>query len=85
MINHSTSLWQRGYIRSRLNQKCKEQSVEVVEVLGKGISNECSVCGGTGVRKNGFFTCTRCGYAAEEKTNTARNVLRRGREGVVVR
>ena len=36
-INNSVSLWQRGYIRSRLQQKCQEQSVKMVEVPGKGI------------------------------------------------
>lgn len=25
-INHSVTMWQRGYIRLRLQQKCKEQS-----------------------------------------------------------
>lgn len=84
-INQSVSMWQRGYIRSRLGQKCMEQSVELVEVLGKGISTECSECGGAGVRKEGIFSCGSCGYSAEEKINTARNVLKRGREGKVLR
>lgn len=44
-INYSVSLWQRGYIRTRLEQKCKEQSVKLVEVLGKDIAKECSCCG----------------------------------------
>ena len=84
-INQSVSMWQRGYIRSRLGQKCMEQSVELVEVLGKGISTECSECGGAGVRKEGIFSCGSCGYSAEEKINTARNVLKRGVEGKVLR
>lgn len=84
-INHSMTLWQRGYIRSRLNQKCREQSVEVVEVLGKDISSQCSVCGGRGKKQGGIFTCTECGCTMEEKTNTAKNVLRRGMEGEIVR
>ena len=85
-INHSVAMWQRGYIRSRLEQKCREQSVEIVEVLGKDISNECSSCGAVerGGRKKGIFLCNACGYSAEEKTNTARNVLKRGMEGRVV-
>ena len=84
-INHSVSLWQRGYIRSRLIQKCREQSVEYVEVLGKDISRECSVCGAAGSRKEGFFRCEVCGQSIEEKTNTARNVLKRGIEGKILR
>lgn len=84
-INQSVSMWQRGYIRSRLDQKCREQSVELKEVLGKGISSECSCCGEAGERKEGVFFCGSCGYSAEEKTNTARNVLKRGLEGKVLR
>lgn len=79
-INNSVSLWQRGYIRGRLEQKCKEQSVEVVEVFGKGISITCSQCGEMGVKREGRFVCAGCGWQAEEKVNTARNVLKRGME-----
>ncbi len=81
-INNSVNLWQRGYIRKRLTQKCKELSIEIVEVLGKDISNECSNCGAMGTRSNGKFCCSSCGYCEEE--NTARNVKKRGQgEGVL--
>ena len=83
-INHSLAQWQRGYIRKRLTQKCAEQSVEIVEVLGKGISNECSVCGEIGTKSDGMFRCSECGYQEEEKKNTARNVKKRGQgDGVL--
>lgn len=77
-INNSVALWQRGYIRKRLRQKCREQSVELVEVFGKDISIECSNCGAAGVRKKGMFSCPSCGYCAEKKANAARNVKKRG-------
>lgn len=77
-INYSISHWQRGYIRKRLEQKCKEHSVEVVEVVGKDISKECSACGEVGRKEGGQFICPACGYEAEEKLNTARNVKKRG-------
>lgn len=83
-INHSVAMWHRGYIRKRLEQKCREQSVEIVEVLGKDISNECSRCGASGSRAAGLFTCEACGYSAGEKTNTAGNVLKRGLAGKIV-
>lgn len=80
-INQGVTLWQRGYIRSRLALKCRENGAELVDVLGKDISKECSSCGGAGEKRDGTFTCTCCGQSIEEKVNTARNVLKRGREG----
>ncbi len=83
-INYSTGVWQRGYIRNRLILKCREQSVEVSEVLGKDISRECSCCGSIGEPEDGRFLCKVCGQSMEEKRNTARNVLKRGLEGKVL-
>lgn len=77
-INQSVSLWQRGYIWKRLSQKCREQSVELVEVWGKDISRECSCCGAAGKKEDGVFICEACGWQAEEKINTARNARKRG-------
>ena len=76
--NHYNTLWQRGYIRDRMTQKCKEQSVEIVEVIGKDIGFECSQCGNTGRKQGGVFECPACGYQAEEKLNAARNAKKRG-------
>ena len=83
-INHYAALWQRGYIRSRLEQKSRERSVEIVEVIGKDISNECSRCGAIGSRQEGTFFCQSCGYKAEEKTNGAQNAKKRGTTGRVL-
>lgn len=77
-INYAVSVWQRGYIRRRLAQKCKEESVELSEVFGKGISSMCSVCGAEGIKKDGEFSCPACGYREAEKINTACNVKKRG-------
>lgn len=79
-INHSVSMWQRGYIRRRLELKCSQQSVEMAEVFGKEISSTCSSCGAKGVKADGIFRCPLCGYESEEKVNTARNVTKRGTE-----
>ncbi|MXP74289.1 transposase [Lachnospiraceae bacterium WCA-9-b2] len=84
-INNCITLWQRGYIRKRIQLKCREQSVEFTEVLGKGISSECSRCGANGIKKDGMFRCPNCGYAAEDKMNTSKNVLKRGIDGKIIR
>ena len=80
-INHYSSMWQRGYIRQRLAQKCREQSIELVEVYAKDISRECGRCGNTGEVKGEIFRCLQCGYEVDRKQNTARNTKRRGQEG----
>lgn len=77
-INYSINMWQRGYIRKRLAQKCKEQSINLVEVFAKNISNECSQCGNIGEKKEENFCCPSCGLVLKIKTNTAKNVLKRG-------
>ena len=84
-INNSVSMWQRGYIRRRLEQKCREQSIKIIEVLGKDISRECSRCGAHGCKKDGAFRCENCGYQIQEKLNTARNARKRGEEGIGMR
>ena len=78
--NHAAALWQRGYIRSRLTQKCKEQAVEVVEVPGKEISSACSQCGAAGMKQKRLFVCPSCGYSEDNKINAAINAKKRGTE-----
>ncbi len=78
-INYALSKWQRGYIRKQLTLKCREHSIELVEVNGKGIADECSNCGKVGKRADGVFSCI-CGYNAPEKQNTARNAKKRGQK-----
>lgn len=77
-MNYLVSTWQRGYIRSRLRQKCQEQSVEFVEVFGKDISNLCSHCQARGTKNGGKFFCSHCGYEEDQKINAARNAKKRG-------
>lgn len=77
-INHSVNMWQRGYIKSRLIQKCRERSIELVEVWAKDISNECSQCGAIGKKAKDIFTCNVCGARIPERENTAKNALKRG-------
>lgn len=78
-INSSVSMWQKGYVRDRLSQKCREQSIELTEVFGKDISNECSQCGAVGKKAEGFFICKVCDARVSERENAARNALKRGR------
>lgn len=77
--NATVSMWQRGFVKRRLAQKCRERSIELVEVFAKGIGTECSTCGAEGEKKGGIFSCASCGLQMAERENTAKNVLNRGR------
>jgi len=78
-VNATVSMWQKGYVKSRLTLKCSERSIELAEVFGKGISTECSRCGVEGVKEGNIFRCLSCGLEMPERQNTAENVLKRGR------
>jgi transposase len=78
--NYMTTIWEHGYIRKRLAQKCEENNIRLVEVYAKNISNECSKCSHKhGLKKDGKFICSVCGNIIDEKTNAALNALNRGR------
>jgi len=79
-INYSVGMWQRGYVRKRLDLKCREQAIELVEVLGKDISRQCSNCGRVGVKTKELFICDSCGMQMPERENAAKNALKRGME-----
>ncbi len=74
-------MWQRGDIRKRIIQKYAENSVALIEVFGKDVSRECSVCGFIGVKDHGIYICSVCGYSDDEKANTSRNAKKRGESG----
>ena len=80
-INYSVHIWKRGMIRERLQQKCREHSIEIMEVIGKGISTECSQCGAAGKYSGSSFYCEACGYETDKKINAAQNALKRGQNG----
>ncbi len=79
-INYSASMWQRGYIRERLEQKCREQSITLIKVYAKDISRQCSRCGAPGHQEKGSFCCPACGFHADIKTNAAQNAKKRGQD-----
>lgn len=76
--NRSIRMWKRGYIRERLQQKCREHSIETVEVFGKDISRECCECGALGKKEGHRFRCTECGLEISDRVNAAKNAIKRG-------
>ncbi len=77
-INYSIGIWKKGLIKQRLQQKCTQHTIELVEVFGKGISTECSNCGAVGAYSKDTFFCSNCGYETDKKINAAKNALKRG-------
>lgn len=80
-INYSVSTWERGYIRKRLEQKCIENSIELIEVFGKDISNICHVCNNIGEKEDREFYCPYCNSRIDIKENAAKNAKNRGIKG----
>lgn len=78
-INYSVNMWRKGFVRERIKQKCRENSIEVVEVIGKAISTECNRCGAQGEYRKEIFLCENCGYQEDKKINAAKNAIKRGR------
>lgn len=78
---HLLRMWKKGFVTERLQWKCQQNRVNVIEVIGKGIGTECSVCGQKGYVKGKSFRCPACGFEESKKVNGARNVLDRGKTG----
>lgn len=77
--------WKKGYVTQRLQWKCSQNGIEIIEVLGKGLSRECSACGTIcetqGEKEYGNFKCPNCGYEVQRKVNAAKNAVNRGKTG----
>lgn len=78
---HLLRMWKKGFVTERLQWKCQKNGIKIVEVIGRGIGRECSVCGRTGYTKGEKFKCSVCGFEENKKVNGARNALNRGKSG----
>ncbi len=78
---HFLRMWKKGFVTERLQWKCQQNGISIVEVIGKGIGTECSVCGQKGIAKGENFRCLVCGFEENKKVNGARNALNRGKTG----
>jgi len=74
-------LWKKGFVTERIQWKCQNSGIRITEVIGKGISSDCSACGQKGYIKGEYFQCPVCGFEENKKVNGARNALNRGKTG----
>lgn len=63
-----------GYIRERLEYKCRVNSIELVKINAKGTGAKCSACGTEGKRQGREFICESCGFHTTIAYNCARNI-----------
>lgn len=66
-----------GYLRSRLEYKCRLNGIELVEINPSGTATTCSICGGHGKSKNAKFICDDCGGRIDAALNAAKNIEKR--------
>ena len=74
-------MWKKGFVTERIQWKCQNNGIKITEVIGKGISTDCSVCGQKGYIEGENFRCPACGLEQNKKVNGARNALNRGKTG----
>ena len=74
-------MWKKGFVTERLQWKCQKNGIKIVEVIGRGIGRECSLCGQPGYADGEKFKCPACGFEENKKINGARNALNRGKTG----
>lgn len=74
-------MWKKGFVTERIQWKCQNNGIKITEVIGKGISTDCSVCGQKGYIEGENFKCCACGFEENKKINGARNALNRGKTG----
>lgn len=64
----------QGYIRERLDYKCRVHSVKLIEINSKGTGRICSGCGAEGKRQGKEFICESCGIQTTIALNSAKNI-----------
>ncbi len=74
-------MWKKGFVTERIQWKCQDNGIRTIEVIGKGIGTDCSVCGQKGYIEGETFQCPVCGYEENKKVNGAKNALNRGKTG----
>ncbi len=74
-------MWKKGFVTERIQWKCQNNGIKITEVIGKGISTDCSVCDQKGYIEGENFRCPACGLEQNKKVNGARNALNRGKTG----
>ena len=79
-LNRMLSRRFEGFIRERLEYKCRANGIELVEISSKGTGSVCCVCGMEGERTKDGFCCGHCGTVIPVGLNGARNIEKKAKE-----
>ena len=75
-LRNELSQWDKGYIKERLEFKCYEKGIKIVEVNPAYTSQICHKCNKIGNRKGESFSCDECGNY-DANYNAAINIKNR--------
>ena len=75
-LRNELSKWDKGYIKERLEFKCYEKEIKVVEVNPAYTSQICHKCNKIGNRNGEVFSCDKCG-SYDANYNAAINIKNR--------
>jgi len=75
-LRNELSQWDKGYIQKRLEFKCYEKGIKIVEVNPAYTSQICHKCNKIGNRKGESFSCDECG-SYDANYNAAINIKNR--------
>ena len=71
-----------GYIRKRLEEKCRVKGIEFIAISSKDTRGVCSQCGAVGICDKDGFHCVACGYQATVAQNSASNIEKKALQAV---
>ena len=75
-LRNELSKWDKGYIKERLEFKCYEKGIKIVEVNPAYTSQICHKCNKIGNRNGEVFSCDECG-SYDANYNAAINIKNR--------
>lgn len=75
-LKNELSKWDKGYIKERLEFKCYEKGIKIIEVNPAYTSQICHKCNKIGNRNGEVFSCNKCGNY-DSNYNAAINIKNR--------
>lgn len=75
-VRRKLSRWIKGYIKERIEYKCKIHEIKITYINPAYTSKVCNICGSFGKRNGDIFECPKCGKIHAD-INASKNILNR--------